>query len=729
MHLQISRVRRNQKTYEYARLVQSYRRHDGMPAQRVIANLGQLGPVELENLRAAMQASRVGQRVVAERSLPKGARPSRPTQNLRFLDLAVLLQLWREQGLESLLAELLPREVKEVAPSDVVVALALQRCVDAGSKLYAERWFPRTALPELLRIAPASFNNTRVHRVLDALDGVTEALMRKLPLLYEKQDGPLTAMFLDVTDTRFVGHGPELAEKAKTKEGVVERKVGIVLLCNQRGYPLRWQVIPGRKADAPAMHSVLETIRGLGWMGEAPLVADRIMGASAEVSKLLAMNIRFLTAARVNEFAAYAPAIPHAKLEDLKLAMDASDEQLETCAKEAGRRMRETNLVEVSSTLFVQDLGIVERESPVDAGASRDEEKTVRALRLAREMTAMVANGTSDSFRSAGRKLGVTLPSIKRYRALLPLEEGLQQDILDGRIRGLSIGQLTQVARLCDERAQRLAVEKLVDSLPPASVLPSKQSPDRPSAEEEGEPVVGRLRVRAVLCFNPERFADERRTAQLQLAQVQASVRKLNERLARPGSRRTPAAVERAADRILRKKQILDLYRVHVDTLEAEGERTQLRLRLELDLARWQKRRKYDGFAVLLAHPDLLHSAADLAHLYRAKDQVEKDFQVIKGLVKLRPVWHRTNGKVRAHVTVCMLALLLERLLEHRLCETTSTEALETLATCHLNRFEGLRASQYLVTQPDQRQRELLRELRMNHLMDDDALTEQIQPR
>ena len=75
-------------------------------------------------------------------------------------------------------------------------------------------------------------------------------------------------MFLDITDARFVGHGPVLAEKAKTKEGLIERKIGIVLLCNDHGYPVRWHVIAGKRPEASAMHEVIGEIRGLDWVGE-----------------------------------------------------------------------------------------------------------------------------------------------------------------------------------------------------------------------------------------------------------------------------------------------------------------------------------------------------------------------------------------------------------------------------------------------------------------------------
>ena len=64
----------------------------------------------------------------------------------------------------------------------VICALTTQRCVAPGSKVQAQRWFPRPALPERLGVAPAIVHNTRTHRVLDrreALDAeVQDALVR-----------------------------------------------------------------------------------------------------------------------------------------------------------------------------------------------------------------------------------------------------------------------------------------------------------------------------------------------------------------------------------------------------------------------------------------------------------------------------------------------------------------------------------------------------------------------
>jgi hypothetical protein len=51
MHLQLTKVRSGRSTKRYARIVQSYRRDDGMPAQKVLANLGELSDQQIANFR------------------------------------------------------------------------------------------------------------------------------------------------------------------------------------------------------------------------------------------------------------------------------------------------------------------------------------------------------------------------------------------------------------------------------------------------------------------------------------------------------------------------------------------------------------------------------------------------------------------------------------------------------------------------------------------------------
>jgi len=130
---------------------------------------------------------------------------------------------------------------------------------------------------------------------------------------------------------------------------------------------------------------------------------------------------------------------------------------------------------------------------------------------------------------------------------------------------------------------------------------------------------------------------------------------------------------------------------------------------------------RFFGWQIIVAHPRDRHSAAELVRIYRAKDGVEKDFQTIRSVLSLRPVRHRTDAKVRAHVTLCMLALLVERSLDQQLQgRMTGVAALDLLSDIHLNRMRtaGGSVPVYTITRARPDQAEVLQALKLEHLAD-----------
>ena len=57
-------------------------------------------------------------------------------------------------------------------------------------------------------------------------------------------------------------------------------------------------------------------------------------------------------------------------------------------------------------------------------------------------------------------------------------------------------------------------------------------------------------------------------------------------------------------------------------------------------------------------------SAEDIALGYKQLLQVERGWPDIKQIIDLRPVYHRREDRIRAHVLLCWLALLLIRIIE-----------------------------------------------------------------
>jgi transposase len=72
---------------------------------------------------------------------------------------------------------------------------------------------------------------------------------------------------------------------------------------------------------------------------------------------------------------------------------------------------------------------------------------------------------------------------------------------------------------------------------------------------------------------------------------------------------------------------------------------------------------------------------------YKNLQEVERCFDDLKNLLKLRPVYHQTDRRTKGHVFVCVLSLLLEKLMEKH-TNTPFREVKDKLEPVRVNRIE-----------------------------------------
>jgi DNA-binding transcriptional regulator YdaS (Cro superfamily) len=750
MHVRTSTRQYKGKTYQYAQLVESFRRPDGKPSCRVVAHLGTLPEQTLANLRLALKASRAGQAVVLPAATRGRGAPRRPEANLAYLNVAVLVALWRQLGVGAVLGELLGEGDESAPPADVVAALALHRCIAPGSKLHAQRWYPTTALPELLGMMPPALHNTRVHRVLDALHVATPALMARLPSLYTPGRGAAAAFFMDVTRTHFEGRGCDLAEWISWRDEGRRLSIGIVLLVDEHGFPMRWQVISGRSSDMPAMRQMVDEVAAVAWLGQAPVVFDRAMGQPATLAYLLSTGVRFVTAAHAPSIERFTEALPYRGVAGVPLS--ATSERDEQDVQRMAQAAREAGMEEVSPELFVLDLGVVDARAALqEDGASEGGERApalrrrkvrkgrragvAAQLELARSIRAGLDGGRYASQAVAARQLGLTRARVTQLMNLLRLSEAMQARIVESP-GGVAVSerQLRGVLREPDPDRQRVLLEQALARAREDGVAHG-DAPDSDAPVPEPE---GGWRLRLVGYFVPRLRVDQQRHAEQQLRDLEQYIADLNAELCTAAQGRNEETVRRRIYARLEHVSLVDAFEVTTEAIEVPGSKGPLRswrctLTLKPDV--WARRRRYHGFMLLVCHPDLPHGGADLVRLYREKDTVEKDFQTIKGELKLRPIFHYADSKVQAHVTLCMLALLLERELGRQLRRArqplTARACLEILRGCHLNRYRSAdgQSGYYALTETTAEQGKLLRALKLEELADDTAARRAITPR
>jgi transposase len=85
--------------------------------------------------------------------------------------------------------------------------------------------------------------------------------------------------------------------------------------------------------------------------------------------------------------------------------------------------------------------------------------------------------------------------------------------------------------------------------------------------------------------------------------------------------------------------------------------------KLKMDTAKIKQEEKLDG-KYLLSTSDQHLSAEDIALGYKQLMEVERAFRTLKGSLSLRPIYHSKDDRIRSHVLLCWLALLLIRIAE-----------------------------------------------------------------
>jgi transposase len=720
MFVRTSRVTRGGKTYEYHQLVRSYRRDDGQPAHKVICSLKDWSRLEIENLKKSLKASRNNQPVCLAPKLANALNGAKIVDNLQYLDVAVLHQLWQQWGLDDLLGDLVDDKAKEVRFSHCVESLVLQRCVAAGSKLSATRWFPRSSLPELLGIDIGQFNNTRIHRVLGQLEQVETELKTRLPKRLHHREGHFAALFLDVTDTWFEGRGPQIASRGKTKEGMTKKKVGIVLMCNEKGYPVAWETVAGNIGDESAMLSVLNDVQGAKWLRDVPLVVDRAMGTTKTLGQLNERGIRFVCALRKLEFASYTTRIPCHLFSNI----DIDDVH-------ALRRVSEiadkSEMERIDDGTYLLDLGIISKahqksviETPLKVEGNS---QMLNYLAQSDQINEGLAEGRWTSLREAGEHFGYTKQWAYQRALLHRITSDIRQDLEVAGAPQLSFNELVKISRQPAQQQRKLyfSLKKQAAKRPPPAHSQRRTDPGPTTTDNEG----ASLALRGIIAFSPELFVEQRRKAHETLGQLYSLVAKLNIEARQKAA--SASKMKREIEKKLQAKSLINAFKIH--TFKGPDQRPQLELQLRAD--KWQARRRYDGFSLLVAHPELAVSPFEIHRLYRSKNIVETDFRTMKSVVELRPVYHRNEAKIRAHVTICVLALLLERTLSDQLraISMTGETAIDRLSSCRLNRIELTdepEISTYTVTMPTAEQLAILRQLELTELVDEPCVVEAI---
>ena len=213
-----------------------------------------------------------------------------------------------------------------------------------------------------------------------------------------------------------------------------------------------------------------------------------------------------------------------------------------------------------------------------------------------------------------------------------------------------------------------------------------------------------RTTLRFVLAYSPAIAKEARGTREERLLCADAFLRQILHRLVNPPARGRRMTPQGAYDRIrdyLRDRRLLSLYDVSID----DGE---VRVLPNQKTRAWEE--KIDGM-LLVETTDLTSSPEEVIRRYKELAEIERGFRALKSSLKLRPLNHWTEKRIRAHVFLCILALQMERWMRKKLIDISVPKAIRILRRIKAVMVSSPDKATLVVTMAKKEQKEILRRL------------------
>jgi transposase len=199
-------------------------------------------------------------------------------------------ELWKQLGLDDFFEPAMDEEAAEVPWSRVAALLAINRLCAPGSELaIEERWYPSTALDDLLEIEEGKINDTRLYRCLDRMLPHKTKLEQHLKQRYGELFGAeFDVLLYDMTSTYVEGaaeKNPMMSRGYSRDHRPDCEQMAIALIVNREGFPFSYETFDGNRADVSTMETILRMVeRKYGkarriWVMDRGIVSEENLAA------------------------------------------------------------------------------------------------------------------------------------------------------------------------------------------------------------------------------------------------------------------------------------------------------------------------------------------------------------------------------------------------------------------------------------------------------------------
>jgi transposase len=607
MFPRISKFTKQNKTYEYLVISESIRKH-GKSTTRNIANLGNIKRFsrhDIENLIDGLIKIFSLETYVLRDDIEI-------IESLEHGSIIFWQKFWKELGLAHILRHHLKKRKQPVtiAVDKYVEMMVINRCVRPSSKMRTASWVDTTSYKVMQGYAEADVcrDVNYFYRSMDYLiemkDAVEFAIFERLRNLFSVT---VKLTFYDITSTFFYTQNCPLGERGYSRDHRPDcEQIVIGVVTTYEGYPIKHYVFTGNTTDVTTVKEVVEGLKQTYHIEETVFVGDRGMISKLNVGELEEQGFDYIMGVKTRQNELYQSLLLREEHDAKKVA--------ETAWEQADEH---------------RQLRVLER---------RVEIKEFLCWKVKRILMDHRSECSDDAFHPVVDRIqgltNTTEPDWKGFRKLL---------------RDLSPRVDSQ---LCNKI---IAVLK------------------RYKKHYEDEP-------RFIICLNPERQRADREKRETTIESYKKELEQIfavgnaeheaaNQKAKAGTRRRTAKKKTSEPDQVTEREQAIAKlfegykakYRKFFQIERDDKTRQTTGYRLNQHAIDFEC--EFDGvFALLTSRDDL--EAGKVIDSYKNLQEVETLFDDLKHFVDIHPIRHRLEERVRAHVFLCMLALLLKRLFE-----------------------------------------------------------------
>ena len=227
---------------------------------------------------------------------------------------------------------------------------------------------------------------------------------------------------------------------------------------------------------------------------------------------------------------------------------------------------------------------------------------------------------------------------------------------------------------------------------------------------------------RYILCFNPEKFIQERRDRSDKIESIKKHLEQKNKELLKAKGRRNREILREELKRYLERRAARKIFKFRLIAKEKT-----FKISHSLVDKAVHEAGKLDGIYVIVTNVKKA-SPEELISSYRNRMEIERTFHHLKGFVEIRPVYHHNEERIKAHVVICILGYLLNNTVMNLVRQRSDFEELTAqsiysyLNSCKLIELQAGSRKRAKITIPTDEQIKLTKILADEDLLEEEKL-------